>query len=64
MVPRLRPRHFFFGLFVVAMNKVDVIVADTIFVLCLPKSGQIVGQTGSRLDGWSVGWTIGFIFQK
>ena len=45
--------------FVVAMNRVDVVAADTIFVLRLSKSGRTVGRTGSRLDGWSVGRTIG-----
>ena len=44
--------------FVVAMNRVDVVAADTIFVLRLSKSGRTVGRTGSRLDGWSVGRTI------
>ena len=43
---------------VVAMNKGDVVAADTIFVLRLSKSGRTVGQTGSRLDGWSVGRTM------
>ena len=44
--------------FVVAINRVDVVAADTISVLRLSKSGRIVGRTGSRLDGWSVGRTI------
>ena len=43
--------------FVVAMNRVHVVAADTIFVLRLSKSGRTVGRTGSRLDGWSVGRT-------
>ena len=42
-----------------AANVVNVVAADTIFVLRLSKSGRTVGRTGSRLDGWSVGRTIG-----
>ena len=41
------------------MNKVDVVAADTIFVLRLSKSGRTVGRTGSRLDGWIDGWMVG-----
>ena len=41
-----------------AMNRVDVVAADTIFVLRLSKSGRTVGRTRSRLDGWSVGRTM------
>ena len=36
--------------FVVAMNRVDVVAADTIFVLRLSKSGRTVGRTSSRLE--------------
>ena len=43
--------------FVVAMNRVDVVALNTIFVLRLSKTGRTVGRTDSRLDGWSVGRT-------
>ena len=43
--------------FVVAMNRVDVVALNTIFVVRLSKTGRTVGRTDSRLDGWSVGRT-------
>ena len=45
--------------FVAAKNRVDVVALNTIFVLRLSKTGRTVGQTDSRLDGWSVGRTVG-----
>ena len=65
----LRPRHQKRGVaafgratsfvvsFVVAMNRVDVVAVNTIFVLRLSKTGRTVGQTDSRLDGSSVART-------
>ena len=41
--------------FVVAMNRVDGVALNTIFVLRLSKTGRTVGRTHSRLAGWSVG---------
>ena len=41
------------------MNRVDVVALNTIFVLRFSKTGRTVGRTDSRLDGWSVGRTIG-----
>ena len=38
-----------------AMNRVDVVAQNTIFVLRLSKTGQTVERTDSRLDGWSGG---------
>ena len=43
--------------FVVAINRVDVVAVNTIFVLRLSKTGRTVGRTDSRLDGSSVGRT-------
>ena len=43
--------------FVVAMNRVDVVAVNTIFVLRFSKTGQTVGRTDSRLDGCFVGLT-------
>ena len=37
--------------FVVAMNRVDVVAVNTIFVLRLSKTGRTAGRTDSRLDG-------------
>ena len=42
---------------VVAMNRVDVVALNTIFVLRLSKTGRTVGRADSRWDGWSVGRT-------
>ena len=44
----------FVGSFVVAMNRVDVVALNTIFVVRLSRTGRTVGRTDSRLDGWSV----------
>ena len=41
-----------------AMNRVDVVALNTIFVLRLSKTERTVGRTDSRLDGWSVGRTV------
>ena len=48
--------------FVVAMNRVDVVALNTIFVLRLSKTGRTVGRTDSRVNGWSVGRTHGCLF--
>ena len=54
--------------FVVAVNRVDVVALNTIFVLRLSKSGRTVGRTDSRLDGWSVGRTdrrsVGYVVRR
>ena len=42
---------------VVAMNRVDVLALNTIFVVRLSKTGRTVGRTDSRLDAWSAGTT-------
>ena len=44
--------------FVVAMNRVDVVALNTIFVLRLSKTGRTVGRTDPRLNGWSVGQVV------
>ena len=43
--------------FVVALNRLDVVAVNTIFVLRLSKTGRTVGRTDSRMDGSSVGRT-------
>ena len=45
------------AIFVEALNRVDVVAVNTIFVLRLSKTGRTVGRTDSRLDAWSVGRT-------
>ena len=40
--------------FVVAMNRVDVVALNTIFVLRLSQTERTVGRMNSRLDGLSV----------
>ena len=41
--------------FVMAMNGVDVVAVNTIFVSRLSKTRWTVGRTDSRFDGWSGG---------
>ena len=51
------PRHLFYcwpptaATVVAAMNRVDVVALNALFVLRLSKSGRTVGWTDSRLDG-------------
>ena len=42
--------------FVVAMNRVDVVALNTTFALRLSKTRRTVGRTDSRLDGCSGIW--------
>ena len=44
---------------VVAMNGVDVVALNAIFVSRFSKTRRIVGWTDSQLDGWSVGRSVG-----
>ena len=43
--------------FLVAMNRIEFVAVNTIFVLRLSKTGRTVGRTDSRMDGSSVGRT-------